>query len=258
MLYNFSIKHYEVIEINKRILYKYDCFDESKKLEYQDLDTGEIIDKLKWKVNVLDGLVLPSLPKYFNDPYDCALTLNLEGSNNSVDTSEEIEFSRYIQEYVRSNFSVICMSECSDIFLMWSHYSNCHTGYCIEYTFEETNGMYQLLKPVNYSIKRTVISQTTSINDKKIIELLLEKSKCWEYEKEWRIVFPNNIAQNYKSIKRTSIDFKEYISAIYLGSKCSEEHKKIVIDAYTNTSIPVYQMKLDDYEYKLLSEKILN
>ncbi|WP_349393654.1 DUF2971 domain-containing protein, partial [Clostridium perfringens] len=50
------------------------------------------------------------------------------------------------------NSLLICsFSECKDNILMWSHYSNCHKGFCIEYDFSKLIKSRALVLPVIYS-----------------------------------------------------------------------------------------------------------
>lgn len=166
-----------------------------------------------------------------------------------------------VSKDLRDLFFVICLSERYDIFLMWSHYAKDHTGYCIEYTIPKTEPFFKMLYQVNYTTNRNSLS-TENINEEKIISLALEKAIFWDYEKEWRFVIPNvNITNNIpkdKQVSRYYLEFKNYISAIYLGSKCQKEHINTVFEEYKNTSVKIYQMRLAELEYKLIREPILN
>ena len=71
------------------------------------------------------------------------------------------------------------------------------------------------------------------------------KSSHWKYEKEWRMVIPENLATD----KEYFADFHKGISGVYLGLKSFDCHKvKVdkIIEEYSQKRIPVYKI------YKML------
>jgi hypothetical protein len=104
-----------------------------------------------------------SAPKDFNDPFDCNLPLNSDGSSDSeiIDfmtnvasrrgktlSSNELNlalekvksgqtavlFSKWREEYFRDS-SVLCFSHLEDSIQMFSYYADGHKGICIEFSF---------------------------------------------------------------------------------------------------------------------------
>ncbi|MBW5377752.1 DUF2971 domain-containing protein [Brachyspira pilosicoli] len=153
---------------------------------------------------------------------------------------------------------------------MWSHYSDKHKGICIEYNitsiFSRTNF---ILKKINYNkifrnddIKNYLLSNNNifgniSNNENKkiynIIDTFIVKSKEWEYEDEYRILFYDEKNENPNG---RSIDLP--IKSICFGIQTSKEDKELVYNIvnsinekridYNNDIIKLYQAELDDNE----------
>lgn len=99
---------------------------------------------------------------------------------------------------------------------MWSHYTNKHKGFCIEYDLSKCSVKHiRYFHPIIYNDKRyeiknkdfwikrflylhkedgITIQEAKNIGD--IILASMVKSLNWEYEKEWRITIPKNIIDN--------------------------------------------------------------
>lgn len=158
-----------------------------------------------------------SKPKSFNDPFDCAITLDRlkykESILNAVSTAierakpaglkhehlidiwpgDQAAFENY-RDGVRSilqNMGVCCMSAIPNDMLMWSHYSNHHRGFCVEYDCSEGTLLQTLAHEVRYEDKVPSLSaadMTGSSKSEALDSLWLTKAKCWSYEKEWRFM----------------------------------------------------------------------
>lgn len=137
---------------------------------------------------------------------------------------------------VRSTFRVSCFSQKNDSILMWSHYANSHKGFCLEYDFKMLKELITLPLPVKYSN-----DLPNDIDDK--LKLIFTKSKEWSYEEEWRLVKPAE-----KCVSQSNI-----ISpiAIYLGINMDEQIKKSIMDMAKGKNIKIYQMYLNQNEFKL-------
>jgi hypothetical protein len=105
------------------------------------------------------------------------------------DESWEVANNKFRQDI--KNSGVFCMSEKNDSMLMWSHYSNCHTGFCVEFVRspENTLGDTEITNPVIYNYDYPKPNPFSDEGRKKCFDLIfLTKSIEWCYEKEWRIV----------------------------------------------------------------------
>ena len=179
-----------------------------------------------------------------------------------------------------------CLTESNENILMWSHYAKGHTGICIEYDLKTlVNDKYQILNhifPVIYdndiilernipkmieiykSIK-TAIDIDEALDGKlfnDIIPLFLIKSKVWEYEREWRVIYSlkQMYDKNDKILYSGNIPFN-CISGIYLGIKIHPEIKRNILEICERISnddkhIDVYQAKISGDRYKIEFDKV--
>ena len=166
---------------------------------------------------------------------------------------------------IKTILKVACFSERKDSILMWSHYANNHTGFCIEYDFSKWE-LNDRIQQVKYTKHRHKMSEadftgTISLSDlwKIIDNEVLYKSDEWEYEKEWRISFPwpkESKTFKYKNGQQPIYELKEYITGIYLGLCVEDDYKRKVCEHFKNTDIKIFQMTTKDEEYELIPEEI--
>lgn len=167
-----------------------------------------------------------------------------------------------------------CLTESNDNILMWSHYAKGHTGICIEYDLKTlVNDKYQILNHIfpviydndiilernipkmieSYKSIKTAIDIDEALDNKlfnDIIPLFLIKSKVWEYEREWRIIY--SLKQMYDENDETLYSGNiplNCISGIYLGLKIHPEIKRNILEICERISnddkhIDVYQAKI--------------
>ena len=85
---------------------------------------------------------------------------------------------------------VLSLTEINDSILMWSHYSDSHTGFCVEFERTDSNelGNWDHCAPVQYD-QNLLLFPPLDLLDKKVVSrILTTKSQSWAYEKEWRIL----------------------------------------------------------------------
>lgn len=161
---------------------------------------------------------------------------------------------------VKDSVRVVCLSEVKDSMLMWSHYAQNHTGFCIEYEFETNDKFDIFLHQVEYTKDRYIVSKSDISNKKSdwIYKTTCCKSDAWSYEKEWRIVTANFEEMVLKNLEGKYVfDLKTNIKAFYLGAKIAENFKKEIIEFGQKNNIHVYQMVLSPNTYDLEAEKII-
>ena len=102
---------------------------------------------------------------------------------------------------------VSCFSEDNKSTLMWSHYADSNTGFCVEYDFNQLsqNDLYKnSVFPVVYTQKPIDVGNLLGKDARKIYEYPLDaavlcsainKSLVWSYEREWRFVWVWTIAK---------------------------------------------------------------
>jgi hypothetical protein len=102
-----------------------------------------------------------------------------------------------MKDHFRRGFSVLSLAGNPAALLMWSHYSDSHRGFCIEYDFGSLpygDLRRRLCFPVLYRGKRTDATRYMAKRDPSDFNNLfgqyvcLLKERSWSYEQEWRIV----------------------------------------------------------------------
>ena len=289
-----------------RKLFRYRSFNTEIINVYSNVHQ-KLIGIEKWKLEAFEGVVYPSSPLYFNDPYDCEFCIHPDAlleildrqtyikileeqfrlkpkekkkilnTKNIGSTIQQIlrnhgvklqkSLVNVLQDKLNSSMSevkdsvrVVCLSEVYDSILMWSHYAQNHTGFCIEYDFEENNMFYKRLYPVKYTTDRYAISKAdmSHSNTRWIYKTICSKSDVWSYEKEWRIVTANFEKMGLKNLEGKYVfDLKTNIKAFYLGAKIAENFKEEIIKFGKNNNIHVYQMILSPNSYELNAQRII-
>ena len=160
------------------------------------------------------------------------------------------EETNIILKSFQPDFRVACFTENSESLLMWSHYANCHEGFCIEYGFKDSNERKKLL-PVLYSESRHKIPLQRLLENRVAQYLsITSKSDEWKYEKEWRII------DLYQEKNDLFVECRHVIKSIILGVRCPETEQNAILKWAKDENIIVYKMKLSYKEYKLIKEKI--
>ncbi len=213
-----------------------------------------------WENVVFKGNIFLSKASTFNDPFDCRakftrkvvehgkmyeLLLKMFGKDVRKLTKEQLDCA---VESLRDDIYVFCFSEVCNSILMWSHYANNNTGFCIEYdTCLIHDRIKQDLVPVLYEreyldITDSLIKSSTNAG----LICTIAKAEEWQYEKEWRLI---KYHPDQKYIKKS-------ISAIYLGVNCDVENQQKVVEWGKINSVKVYKMKRSDTKYELRPTKI--
>lgn len=158
-------------------------------------------------------------PKTFNDPFDCAITLDRKKYRDSIIhavtvTMERAKFNGLRPEHLREvwpgdkevfedfreklrklfqEMGICSFSAVPNHMLMWSHYANHHCGFCVEFDCRKETKLRSLARRVRYrdTVPSLGAADFSPQNSGEAIDILwLTKAKCWSYEKEWRVMMP--------------------------------------------------------------------
>lgn len=162
-------------------------------------------------------------------------------------------------EDIKKNFKVSCFAEECNLLLMWSHYAENHTGFCIEYDIDSLLIDSPITKSLYPIIYTNELFDTTEYflhkaegipNIDYLLEGMITKSLDWEYEKEWRLVIRDDdpIGAKFDMPKPKSI---------YLGSEFDVNNLEHFYSFCSDNGIELYQMKRSKSKYELIPEKIL-
>lgn len=209
--------------------------DELTQIKASDQPFDETIKILKEKFpkDVAKLEILIPILKEFQEKYDRKL---LSDFNSNL----------------KSSLKLCSFSAKNDSILMWSHYANCHTGFCMEYDFqtvsESTHKINRMLFPVIYS--ENLFDATKILIEKDSIPLVallasLYKSPEWSYEEEWRLTFPFGVIEqdtNFAVPKPTGV---------YVGAKINDNDFNEIRQIALINGIPLYRMELSVNSFKL-------
>lgn len=195
--------------------------------------------------------------------------------NNCLKVFERLGRVELVQKQVRNELKIACLSETIRSPLMWSHYADSHKGFAVRYKTDavikecancQLKGCrcYRKDKPffpiqykdirfnatkiAFYMVAFEQIAPSDYYTSNLPLMPILQKSKDWDYEKEWRIVCRNK-----------KIDFFEMKpDAVFIGLDIKDGNKQKIMDIAKKKKINVFQMfitptnKLFELDYKVI------
>ena len=226
---------------------------------------------------IKDGTIKFTKPIDFNDPFDCFPEIDLDSvrrlpkenpdlfkkagdkkglspaqriQNKNVmlkNLENKIKDGTYSKEMV-ANIGICCLSRNPLNILMWSHYSNNHEGFCLEFSVpfsglsQDINKYLEWLvpHPVLYEKSRPLVN-INERSERKIDQQFLIKSKDWEYEQEERVI-DHKRGEGIHFYNR-----KKILSSVIAGMKMSnsnyEKLEKTIKDMNNeiNSNIKLYK-----------------
>ena len=94
------------------------------------------IDKDRYSItNLQNKVVVYNSLFAFNDPFEGIGRYLYDESRLIGDLGEAIELNIIMDRKndLISNYRIFCVTECYNNALMWAHYANRHTGFCVGY-----------------------------------------------------------------------------------------------------------------------------
>lgn len=156
---------------------------------------------------------------------------------------------------IQDKMKVCSFCESSDQLLMWSHYSDCYRGFCVEYNIGRwlpDDIRKRLLYPVIYQeeLFDSTCHVIQSLNGQSFNNLYpilsgTTKAREWSYEKEWRFIF--NIGESFPE-QNYRMDSQ---SAIYIGFRMPEAKKNRIIEICQSKGIQAYLVSPSYTRYKI-------
>ena len=214
-------------------------------------ETIEVIDEISSQKGTINKI--KSLARLGNQ--ELHIDGELEEAQEKI--SEAI---KTIKDKINEILGISCFAKRNDNILMWSHYADKHTGFCVEYDLSKMKSQEAklMLYPVIYSKKRPLLPLSmfdfSDIKDVKvaegvfpyadIAESLLTKSDIWQYEEEWRIIHTLSNLDEQRL-------FEDIITGVYLGANISKENERIIREKAIHKGVPIKRMRLLDDKYEL-------
>lgn len=213
-----------------------------------------------------------SKPSEYNDPFDMQFSGNLKstleeyelmekGIKQNIQSELRVIRDEYLSELVSQTlalldvdktinellaltlqrFGICCFTESVDNLLMWAHYTDSHKGVCLEFDEDILVKIEKSwLVKIKYSDDFPIVSQTKDIE-----KALLTKSKCWEYENEFRLL------SNKQGLVRFPI---EALRSVIFGAKASESEVNRLIKLVNQSgykNIVFKKARIDEKKYQL-------
>lgn len=206
----------------------------------------EEINVLKKEENIKAAILKSLVSKYPGRChfYETEFAKKITLMNEALD--EKIQ--RLKNHKANRNSKVACFSESNNSVLMWSHHASYHTGFCVEYNFQQWPDQYvgkKNLYPVNYT--RSLINKANffleeDINPQTWLLASLCKHTDWSYEKEWRLSIMDCSDETHRVPRPT---------AIYFGTRFDLGKLRPVISYAQNHNIPMFKMQMSISRFEL-------
>lgn len=213
-----------------------------------------------------------SQPNSFNDPFDCntdnyeldkiapetASLLTNAGVNLDINDAsnrhyfDRLRHTKFVEK--ANEFGILCITGNCASTLMWSHYSDSHRGFCMEFERAADGELddLEIPRPVSYSHYCPDIDLDNSWNlasidafRSEIFKLVLVKAQEWQYEEEWRCI--------YRYGNRL-VDYPGALKSIIWGLRTSQEDKSAIRDILKNASVMYKQAVRARGEFRLSIE----
>ncbi|MGJ8684531.1 MAG: DUF2971 domain-containing protein [Nonlabens sp.] len=212
---------------------------------YSNDEKGLNLDALKNKYLYYSSF------KSFNDPFDCNINLVSFKKNGKFKKTNKKKKELFKNRL--DNIGICCFTTKKDSILMWSHYSNSHKGYCLEFIKKEEE-----LYPVNYIKDFNKTNYYDNVKDSEF-HLTYSKSEEWSYENEYRSIVDNIDPTNPSSRKRKYSPNR--LKSVYFGVNTSDKLKikiiEILRENYINfKEIELYENHLMENSFGIESVKI--
>lgn len=199
------------------------------KIENNSLYNYTSINKNTIKLIKNNGLWL-SHTNNFNDPVDPSIKLFNRNSGE--------------YDYLLDSIKVACLTTDNKNTVMWGHYADKHRGICIEYDISpllDKNENDFLIRKINYD-RTAMINENIELYDLNLLmDLFSIKSKEWEYENEYRILYYDSERRKNGLVKPLTI------KSICFGTETPESDKELICDIVENVEL-LYEAKFDDKE----------
>jgi hypothetical protein len=210
----------------------------------------------KWLENTLRNEEIHcSDPAKLNDPWDCRVSLNCPISEDRIRNSDEevtrtVEwFSGYLTKELQQR-RIYCLTPDPLSTLMWSHYGGEHTGICLE--FHVGNLLFVAAHGVQYR-ERYPAFAIARMDSRSVMEVILTKAKCWEYEEEYRLIgSPKHPDGNPLKLHGDFLKLPDRsLLSVIVGCNGDYKHVKAIVDMFT-PGVRVIQVRRAPNQYNLM------
>ncbi|NOT35828.1 MAG: DUF2971 domain-containing protein [Saprospiraceae bacterium] len=185
-------------------------------------------------------------PDSFNDPFDCAINLDMSGSSqeeinvyydkflkSKLNEKERLilnpkmitkeKFEELLNKSAKNviiNKGIGCFLDNKEELLMWAHYADSHRGIALKFDVLKDDDFFYPSRRVVYTQEYPKYNYLKGKNE--VAEkLIFTKSKEWKYEGEIRIIKPKSGQYKFNPESLVEITF---------GCKTSKEDEKTILE----------------------------
>lgn len=161
-------------------------------------------DEKKFKSLAADQIWF-SHKRFLNDPYEFkGMLIDRQKLSDAGYPDEVIEAYQSLFDF--DDYGITCLSSNQiDYLPMWAYYTNNHRGFCIEYDVIKKDCIHEVLyEPERIKIASLIFQCKDAVKEailtghrdeadkitKVLLQNLFTKTKSWQHEKEYRIVYP--------------------------------------------------------------------
>lgn len=230
----------------------------------------EIVQILKYFIE--DGSIKASSPRTFNDPSEFKVGYDFEASDETIKQkyfsdkpgANEEDFKGWLNSFTPQSkwyigyinrhtmldaVGVVCLTPDPNNYVMWSHYANDHTGFCIGFDEEIITSLDNTLfsSEVKYQNEIPIFRYFYESVEDFYRAVFFTKSKNWKYEKEFRVITEGHGIRSFN---------RSLIREVIIGCRASKEletYARSFLDSDINFSKMVDHPK----EYGLLKNAII-
>jgi len=157
-----------------------------------------------------------------------------KGEFTALGKSSLQRYTRELNEILDS-YAFICLSPKPDSNLMWSHYANSHTGFCIEFDPGKIEAQKVTYSDNIASINLIDCLKVEELSDgvliDKIRKALFNKLVEWEYEEEYRLFATSNLARIKKGQKFELVSYSpDFVKSVIFGYRMDDKAKKYIME----------------------------
>jgi hypothetical protein len=249
-------------------LYKYKKFDEhtenvvkndllafTNRKRLNDLHEIKLIFKTKSSTKTMDEQLVEHIDQIFPEYTSIQKMMMFIGlkkfDGNPIEATRK-QLQESMQEDADS-VGVLCLTEDPLNELMWGHYGDGCAGYCLKIRIDPSLEIFgkELFKVI-YDNNPVFVPYPPK-DDKDYQNVLITKPKSWEYEKEWRIIYPGMIDSS-SGVKIYGFP-SGIIEEIILGSRMKSENRDSILRwnkgrkriRYLHSSEDSYEFRIENH-----------
>ena len=144
-----------------------------------------------------------------------------------------------LQKEWGNQYAVCCFSEKPDIEQMWAKYADRSFGFCLGFHIPPQKELIKVdYSDVPFSFPYP-LGRRSNETYRKAYKALSTKLKCWEYQKEWRVLLPLSRLQNKNGILLAPYH-QSTLQSIIMGPRCKAKPNlfaRILGGLFPSTSI---------------------